>query len=184
MKKNIIIVLLLLIICSACKTTKIIYQQDCSYEDQYGYKNLYFVDTIQIDDPVCVILREGYSFIMSREAYHTFDASDLTLEDLLHANYAFIDMGIAYPPYFLELVHPTRFCSYDSKDLYIQIKPKNKAIARASEFESPKPLYFLLFLINGCYYNSFATPSEEPSPIKGKNNENTFYKIVIPVCKD
>ena len=112
MKKNIIIVLLLLIICSACKTTKSNYEF-CSYENRFGYKDLYLVDTIQIDDPVCITSSEGYNFIMSRESYHAFDASDLTIEDLLHADYAFLDGGIMFnwPSHFVNLLQPKQFCS-------------------------------------------------------------------------
>lgn len=60
----------------SCKSIDLYYP---NYANCSGYKSLYVVDTIQIDDPVSVLTKSGYCFVMSHQAFSSFNGKEKTL---------------------------------------------------------------------------------------------------------
>lgn len=72
MIRNVICLFCLFFILS-CKSVDLNYPD---YANQDGYKSLYVVDTIQIDDPVSVLTKSGYCFVMSHQAFNSFNGKE------------------------------------------------------------------------------------------------------------
>ena len=60
----------------SCKSIDLYYP---NYANCSGYKSLYVVDTIQIDDPVSVLTNSGYCFVMSKQAFDSFSGNEDSL---------------------------------------------------------------------------------------------------------
>ena len=173
MIRNVICLFCLFFILS-CKSVDLNYPD---YVNQDGYKSLYVVDTIQIDDPVSVLTKSGYCFVMSHQAFSSFNGKEKTLfkrEDvfLLELRLPIYIPSELYNKYVLAN-------SFSYFDFLIPIEFDKKGIKDLKIF-TRKPDYFLLVLIRGDYYNGAYTGFDGPPTINLRNNKFSFYKIAIP----
>ena len=143
----------------SCKSIDLYYP---NYANCSGYKSLYVVDTIQIDDPVSVLTNSGYCFVMSKQAF-TFLLNE------------YLPMSVSIE-LFRKYVLANSFSYFD---FLIPIEFDKKGIKDLKIF-TRKPDYFLLVLIRGDYYNGAYTGFDGPPTINLRNNKFSFYKIAIP----
>ena len=146
----------------SCKSIDLYYP---NYANCSGYKSLYVVDTIQIDDPVSVLTNSGYCFVMSKQAFDSFSGNEDSLfkrPDTFLLN-EYLPMSVSFS--YFDFLIPIEFDKKGIKDLKIFTR---------------KPDYFLLVLIRGDYYNGAYTRFDGPPTINLRNNKFSFYKIAIP----
>ena len=158
----------------SCKSVDLNYPD---YANQDGYKSLYVVDTIQIDDPVSVLTNSGYCFVMSKQAFDLFSGNEDSLfkrpDTFLLNEYLPMSVSIEL---FRKYVLANSFSYFD---FLIPIEFDKKGIKDLKIF-TRKPDYFLLVLIRGDYYNGAYTGFDGPPTINLRNNKFSFYKIAIP----
>lgn len=158
----------------SCKSVDLNYPD---YANQDGYKSLYVVDTIQIDDPVSVLTNSGYCFVMSKQAFDSFSGNEDSLfkrpDTFLLNEYLPMSVSIEL---FRKYVSANSFSYFD---FLIPIEFDKKGIKDLKIF-TRKPDYFLLVLIRGDYYNGAYTGFDGPPTINLRNNKFSFYKIAIP----
>jgi hypothetical protein len=149
-----------------------------AYQSTAGYKNLYVIDTIQIDTPVRFFTKNGYEFIMSKK---NFDAFNGTEKELFERKDAFLvgELPMGLPP----TTFNRYFVGEDCYKLLELSSEKKKNIRSIYYFNERYPDYFLLMLVNGDYYNHAFCAMDGPPIIKDKKKKFNYYKVVIPVCK-
>ena len=158
----------------SCKSIDLYYP---NYANCSGYKSLFVVDTIQIDDPVSVLTNSGYCFVMSKQAFDSFSGNEDSLfkrpDTFLLNEYLPMSVSIEL---FRKYVLANSFSYFD---FLIPIEFDKKGIKDLKIF-TRKPDYFLLVLIRGDYYNGAYTGFDGPPTINLRNNKFSFYKIAIP----
>ena len=158
----------------SCKSVDLNYPD---YANQDGYKSLYVVDTIQIDDPVSVLTKSGYCFVMSHQAFNSFNGKEKTLFKradvfLLELRLPIYIPGELYNKYILSN-------SYSYLDNRIPLKSDKKKIKELMSF-GRQPDFFLLVLIRGDFYNRVYTGLDGPPTLELENEKFSYYKVAIP----
>lgn len=168
------IYLFVLFLILSCKSIDLDYPD---YANSSGYKSLYVVDTIQIDNPVSVLTKSGYCFVMSKQAFDSFNGNENSLfkrpDTFLLNEYLPMSVSIKL---FRKYVLAN---SYSYFDFLIPIEFDKKGIKYLKIFNR-EPDYFLLVLIRGDYYNGAYTGFDGPPTINLRNNKFSFYKVAIP----
>ena len=144
------------------------------YESNEKYKNLYIVDTIQIDTPIRFFTKNGYEFIMSKKNFDSFNGSE---KDLFKSNKTFLvgDLPLGLPISFYEKCYDANDCSSE------KLVTNKKSIATVYYYKE-NPNFFILLLVNGDYFNSAFIGIDGAHPIKDKKIKFNYYKLVIPIC--
>jgi hypothetical protein len=143
------------------------------YASMEGYKNLYIVDTIQIEAPVIFFTKSGYRFVMSKKYFDSYSGSEKTL---FKTNNAFLvgDFPIGLPLSFYKNSGKEIDCSVE------KFRIKKKGIQETCYKINPD--YFILMLVNGDYYNQAFCGIDGPPAVKDKRKTFNYYKVVMPVC--
>lgn len=166
--------LFVLFLIFSCKSIDLDYPD---YANRSGYKSLYVVDTIQIDNPVSILTKSGYCFVMSKQAFDSFKGNEDSLFKLpdtflLHD---YLPMSVS-----TKLFHKYVLAnSFSYFDFPIPMEFDKKGVKYLRIF-TRKPDYFLLVLIRGDYYNGAYTGIDGPPTINLRNNKFSFYKVAIP----
>ena len=173
MIRNVICLFCLFFILS-CKSVDLNYPD---YVNQDGYKSLYVVDTIQIDDPVSVLTKSGYCFVMPHQAFSSFNGKEKTLfkrEDvfLLELRLPIYIPSELYNKYILSN-------SYSYLNDRIPLKSDKKKVKELMSF-GRQPDFFLLVLIRGDFYNRVYTGLDGPPTLELENEKFSYYKVAIP----
>jgi hypothetical protein len=180
--KNYLFYTLILFFATSCATDKGMSFSDIpAYESKEGYKNFYFVDTIQINDPIGVFSKDGNEFVMSKRVYDLYNGKEdflLYRPDVFFTN----DLPMGIPPKIYDqwLSHSKYSCW--EKDNLTWMTEKTKGISRSYTYKQ-QPEYFLLYLIRGDYYNQVYCGIDGPKAINFKSNKYNYYKVAIPICK-
>ena len=161
MIRNVICLFCLFFILS-CKSVDLNYPD---YVNQDGYKSLYVVDTIQIDDPVSVLTKSGYCFVMSHQAFSSFNGKEKTLfkrEDvfLLELRLPIYIPSELYNKYILSN-------SYSYLNDRIPLKSDKKKVKELMSFGRH-------------FYNRVYTGLDGPPTLELENEKFSYYKVAIP----
>ena len=161
----------------SCAIEKGIAFSDISkYESNEGYKNLYVVDTIQIDTPVRFFTKSGYQFIMSKKNFDLFNGSE---KELFENDNAFLvgELPMGLPPATFN-----RYFVGDDCYKFSELSSEKKKDIRTIYYYKTNPDYFILLLVNGNYYNHAFCGIDGPPIIKSRGKKFNYYKVVIPIC--
>ena len=177
MRKVICYAFLLLFLISCISTEKgILISELPEYINKEGYKNLYVVDTIKIENPVRFFTKRGHQFVMSQKAYQSYDGKEKSL--FKRADTFLLEHEL---PMGLGLYDKYNFKGSDCAEYSILFPDNKKGISTIYSY-SRNPDFFLLILIRGDYYNYVYTGIDGPPPIKSKNEKFVFYRVAIPYC--
>jgi hypothetical protein len=176
MKKHILLVFFILLLSSCVSQKGISFNDIPEYESSDGYKNLYVVDTIQIDTPVRFFTKSGYEFIMSKRHFTLFNGSE---KELFENDNAFLvgELPMGLPP--------ARFYRYFvGENCYksLELSAEKKKDIRTIYYFKTNPDYFILLLVNGNYYNHAFCGIDGAPPIKDNGKKFNYYKVIIPFC--
>lgn len=179
MKRNIICVVLFVPLLMSCVSQKgTLFNDKPKYVSQFGYKNLYIVDTIQIETPVRFITKSGYDFLMEEKNFEAFSGKE---QDLFDRSDVFLLGNLPMPM-------PVAFFNKYSvgKDCYelLELSTQKKKDIQEVYFYRIKPSYFILMLVNGDYYNDAFLGIDNAPPINKKWSKFNYYKVVMPICLD
>lgn len=162
----------LLLFLMSCKSLD---YSSSEYYNSSGYKSFYVVDTIKISNPIMFLTDKGRQFVMSKSV---FDSCNCDEESLLLNPDAFLLED--YIPFFLPYEMHIKYVSDSEYFAYNNpIKSTKKGVDLIFTY-SKEPVFFLLTFIRGDYYNYACTGIDGPPPIKMKNFNLLFYRVVIP----
>jgi hypothetical protein len=178
MRKFIIYSAFFISILLSCTSEKdIVFNDIPQYKSNEEYKNLYVVDSIQIDTPVRFFTKSGYEFIMSKKDFDTFNGIE---KELFERNDAFL---IGNLPMLLPVSFYNKYNTGENCYKFLELSSeKKKDIRNVYFFDDRYPDFFLLMLVNGDYYNHAFCGIDGPPIVKDKRKKFNYYKVVIPVC--
>jgi hypothetical protein len=176
MKKIILYPVFFIFLLLSCISEKGIAFSDIpQYKNDDGRKNFYTVDSIHIDSPIIVITKEGYEFTMSKRIFDTYNGR----KNFFFSHPEVYLLKRHYPIGVPDETPDEIIGCYDySKATLINKKGIKKTLSYKVE-----PDYFILALVNGDYYNYVYGGFHTPPILELKNMKFSYYKVVIPVCK-
>jgi len=144
------------------------------------------VDTINIKKPVCILTKKQHSFLMDKNVFERYQGNEQFLfsrnDVYLYAEE--LPMGINFNSINDSNGFMKIFFSNNSCNSKIQILAKDKhqlEFEYIYEYEKEPDLY-LLFLINGDFYDENYTGIDGPRPLNLNNKSFSYYKLLIPIC--
>lgn len=181
--KKLIFVIVLFCTMFSCKISESFkFSEIREYDSLNGYKNMYVVDTINIEKPVFLKTNNGLNFVMAQKTFDEYKGGEkflLNREDV----YLYEDnFPMKIPDYIWNMYSYSKSSDcfdYNLQDNYLISKKKGiKYILK-----SKSPVFFIFILINVEYYNQVYT-GLDTNHSKLKYNKNLFCKLLIPVCFD
>ena len=175
--KYILLSVIQLLFFASCKTLQNDMEQENSeYATKYGYKNVYIVDTLSIENPVSFVTKGGYWVMTSAEVFSELKSyGDNVLEN--DGVFYLYTHQEALPIEVLEHFPEGKHC-FGESDI-IEGTPKNIYARRYRN-----KIDFVLLLVKQSFYNEKLTGIDGPPRLKFKT-DHLYYKILIPVfCDD
>ena len=176
---KIIKIVFLFALLTSCTATKPIY--DTYYKGEPNYKSFYVVDTIKVENPI-IIRGQGKEFVCSKSLVQStkinkkfFNRPDVFI---LGDNF-YCDL---YPQDYKKY---TYFDDGESEGHCEEIKLDTliNKIIRVYKYKTDS-VRFILCLINANYYNNHYNTFDAPwYCIMNKDQKNSYYKIVYPLCE-
>jgi len=170
MKTPNIILILIFSLLSSC--SKNIF--DSNYKGENNYKNFYIVDTITIENPILTSYYGG-RFVFSRQL---LEKTKINSDFFKRPDVFLLGFDLYYD------MNPRDYKRYNYQDDG-NCKTK-KVVSNQKHIEiyeyTNNPVRFILCLINVNYYN-VKHNAENYYQICIKDQKNSFYKIVFPLCK-
>ncbi len=151
-------------------------QENCEYVTQYGYKNIYIVDTLRIENPVSFLTKGGYWVMTSYEVFSELKSYD---DDVLKNDGVFLLYmhQEAFPIEMLEHFPEGKYCIGESD--IIKGTPKKIYASRYKD-----KIDFVLLLIKQSFYNDKLIGAEGPRMLRFKTN-HLYYRMLSPAfCDD
>lgn len=175
--KYILLLVIQLLFFASCKTLQNDMEQENSeYATKYGYKNVYIVDTLSIENPVSFVTKGGYWVMTSAEVFSELKSyGDNVLEN--DGVFIFETISIAFPIEIQDRLPKGKYCIGESD--IIKGTPKNIYARRYRN-----KIDFVLLLVKQSFYNEKLTGIDGPPRLKFKT-DHLYYKILSPAfCDD
>jgi hypothetical protein len=180
MKNHTLFLVFIFIALISC-TKKYFHDFDYDYVGEKNYRNIYIVDTINIDDPITVFHETSgcNSFVLSRATLKYYDGKKdffFRPDVFICSNDLMGDMAPQTKDFYR--YHPNGLCqfTFDTKE------KKYKGLS-IREFEQ-KPKYFLLGLFNDNYYYKRYNCSNGYFAYGNNNKKLVYIKILYPMCDE
>ncbi|MBO7607170.1 MAG: hypothetical protein J6T28_06095 [Paludibacteraceae bacterium] len=155
---------------SSCKYYNSINQERMPYMSEFGYKNIYLVDTIRIEEPVSYITEGNYWVVTNAE---TFNKLKKYNDEVLLRNDVFLfEREIPLIPiemldFYTERVSCLQYDKMEDVPQSIQAKKYRE------------PITFNFFLVNRKFYNERFT-GIDGSPEVNFGKDCFYFKLLIP----
>lgn len=159
----------------SCVSKKDFYKR-ISYEYKNAQKNLYIVDTIKISSPLIITTKSNHRFICSEDIFKNYNGK----ESFFFKNqyvYIFQDGLPITMPSKVFRKYQTEFGGYKE----ILTDKKIREIASIYKFQGEAPIYFLLVLVQGDYYNSVYTGFHTPAGYYLGYDTFSYYRVALPL---
>lgn len=141
-----------------------------TYLTECGYKNIYAVDTISIENPISFVTKGGYWVVTDKTQFYNLTSYG---DDVLEQEGVFLLMSEWDLPYeMIRFVPEGEYC-LESSSMLIGFPTK------ISAKEYHHKIDFVMLLATPNYYNEYLTGIDGPPRLKGKV-KHLYIKILVP----
>lgn len=185
-KNRVVFSLLLIVFCAflSCKTQSDILScktyeynmcaEDIPYKHEFGYKNIYLVDTIKIENPVSFTTTEGRRRVMT--SYEIFSTLKNFDDDVLQIEGVFL-FDTSFPGVPIELYYLCPGYEYVNFE-YSDIEDAPRSI-NARKYSNP--ITFSVYLIKQKFYNTYFTGIDTPYIFDNTKMDHMYLPMLFPI---
>lgn len=159
----------------SCKTYEYnMCAEDVPYKHEIGYKNIYLVDTVKIENPVSFTTTDGRRRVMT--SYEIFSTLKIFNDDVLQIEGVFL-FDTSFPGVPIELYHLCpgyEHVNFESND--IEGVPRSINARKYSN-----PITFSVYLINQKFYNTYFTGIDTPYMFDNTKMDHMYMLMLFPI---